>query len=190
MVFSIEHRRALSLTLAVSHSHPSNAHFHLTCAPLCCKTHVLYVPFFARVVGGAASSRSKQLPKGPSSKMQGQGNNLRLRDEGRSWGRSSTDDQKTRIVSTGGKKTNKHQQFWLDTPWCLSRLSHGHVPSVPSYVPSVPRTFCPLNWNFHINRPKRPGCPWAWDVPNSGRFWGIPTTKFLYVSYLYRFLFP
>ena len=33
-----------------------------------------------------------------------------------------------------------------------------------SHVPSVPQTFCPLNWNFHINRPKCPGCPW--DVPN------------------------
>ena len=61
------------------------------------------------------------------------------------------------------KKTNKHKEFWRDTPWFVSRLSPGHVPSVLSYVPSVPRTFCPLNVNFHINRPKRPGCPW--DVP-------------------------
>ena len=63
----------------------------------------------------------------------------------------------------------------------MSRLSRGNVPSVPRYVPSVPRTFCPLNWNFHISRPKRPGC--SWDVPNLslGRFRGIPTTKFLYV---------
>ena len=47
-------------------------------------------------------------------------------------------------------------------------------------------TFCPLNWNFHINRPKRPRCPW--DVPNLslGRFQNIPTTKFLYVIFLYR----
>ena len=66
----------------------------------------------------------------------------------------------------------------------MSRLSRGNVPSVPSYVP---RTFCPLNWNFHINRPKRPGCPW--DVPNFslGRFYGIPTTKFLYVIFLFLF---
>ena len=44
----------------------------------------------------------------------------------------------------GKKKTNKHKEFWPDTPWCASRLSRGHVPSVPWYVPSVPRTFCPL----------------------------------------------
>ena len=61
------------------------------------------------------------------------------------------------------------------------------VPSVPSYVPSIPWTFCPLNWNFNINRPKRPGCPW--HVPNLslGRFRGIPTTKFLYELFLSRF---
>ena len=87
------------------------------------------------------------------------------------------------------KKNNKHKGLWRDTPWFVSRLSRGHVPSVPSSVPSVPRTFCPLNVNFHINRPKRPGCPW--DVPNlsPGRSWGIPTARFLYVIFLYRFLF-
>ena len=89
----------------------------------------------------------------------------------------------------GKEKTNnyEHKEFWRDTPWFVSRLSRGHVPSVPSSVPSVPRTFCPLNVNFHMNRPKRPGCPW--DVPNlfSGRSRGISTTKFLYVIFLYRF---
>ena len=55
---------------------------------------------------------------------------------------------------SGKKKTNKHKEFWRDTPWFESHLSRGHVPSVPSSVPSVPRTFCPLNVNFHINRPK------------------------------------
>ena len=54
----------------------------------------------------------------------------------------------------GKKKTNKHKEFWRDTARFMSRLSPGHVPSVPSSVPSVPRTFCPLNVNFHINRPK------------------------------------
>ena len=59
-------------------------------------------------------------------------------------------------------------------------------PEPPPSVPSVPRTFCPLNVNFHTNRPKRPGCPW--DVPNlsAGRSRGTPTTKFLYVIFLYR----
>ena len=69
-------------------------------------------------------------------------------------------------------------------PVCPAELSHLSRP----YVPSVPRTFCPLNWDFHINRAKCPGCPW--DVPNLslGRFQGIPTTKFLYVIFLYQFL--
>ena len=55
----------------------------------------------------------------------------------------------------------------------LSRLSRGHS--------------APLNVNFHINRPKRPGCPWG--VPNlsPGHSRGIPTTKFLHVIFLYRF---
>ena len=87
------------------------------------------------------------------------------------------------------KKTNKHKESWRDTPWCVSRLSRGNVPSVPSYVPSVPRRFCPLNWNFHLHRPKRPGCPW--DVPNLslGRFRGIPTIKFIYMIFVYRLFF-
>ena len=87
----------------------------------------------------------------------------------------------------GKEKNNKHKEFWRDAPWFVSRLSRGHVPSVPSSVPSVPRTFCPLNVNFHINRPKRPRCPW--DVPNlsPGRSRGIPTIKVLYVIFLYQF---
>ena len=91
------------------------------------------------------------------------------------------------LLEWGKKKTNKHRGFWRDTPYFVSRLSHGRVPSVPSYVPSVPWTFCPLNLNFHINQPKRFGCPR--DVPNLslGRFRGIPTTKFLYVISLCRF---
>ena len=51
------------------------------------------------------------------------------------------------IRKWGKTKTNKHKEFWRDTPRCVSRPSRGNVPSVPSYVPSVPRTFCPLNWN-------------------------------------------
>ena len=47
----------------------------------------------------------------------------------------------------GKEKNNKHKEFWRDAPWWVSRLSRGNVPSVPSNVPSVPRTFCPLNWN-------------------------------------------
>ena len=52
----------------------------------------------------------------------------------------------------GKKKTNKHKEFWRDTPWCASRLSRGHVPSVPWYVPSVPGTFCPFSIDLHINQ--------------------------------------
>ena len=82
--------------------------------------------------------------------------------------------------------SNKHKELWRHTPMSVSRLSPGHVPFVPSSVPSVPRTFCPLNVNLRINWPKRPGCPW--DVPNlsPGRSHGVPTTKFLYVIFLYR----
>ena len=57
----------------------------------------------------------------------------------------------------------------------LSRMSRGHS--------------APIHVNFHMNRPERHGCPW--DVPNvfPGRSQGIPTTKFLYVTFLYRLLF-
>ena len=53
------------------------------------------------------------------------------------------------VLSWGKKKTNKHKEFWRDTPWCASR---GHVPSVPWYVPSVPGTFCPFSIDLHINQ--------------------------------------
>ena len=58
----------------------------------------------------------------------------------------------------------------VDMSHHLSRLSRGHS-----------------ECEFPHNRPKRPGCPW--DVPNlsPGRSQGIPTTKFLYVTFLYRF---
>ena len=86
-------------------------------------------------------------------------------------------------LELGKRKTNKHKEFSRDTPWCASRLSRGHVPSVPWYVPSVTGTFCP----FSIDLPKCPRCPW--DVPSLslGRLRGIPTAKFLYVIFLYRF---
>ena len=69
------------------------------CAPLCCKN-LCCGSRFCTGGRGAAGSRSKQLPKGPQSKMLAQGSNLRLRDEGGSRGRSSAQDQKTRTVRT------------------------------------------------------------------------------------------
>ena len=60
-------------------------------------------------------------------------------------------------------------------------------PSVPSSVPSVPLTFSPLNWNFHINRPQLPGCPWGVLTSSLGHSRGIPTTKFLYVIFFTGF---
>ena len=52
----------------------------------------------------------------------------------------------------GKKKPINIKNFWRDTPWCASRLSRGHVPSVPWYVPSVPGTFCPFSIDLHINQ--------------------------------------
>ena len=52
----------------------------------------------------------------------------------------------------GNEKTNKHKAFWRHTPWCASRLSRGHVPSVPWYVPPVPGTFCPFSIDLHIDQ--------------------------------------
>ena len=48
----------------------------------------------------------------------------------------------------GNEKIINIKNFGGTTPGvcvcvCVSRLSHGHVPSVPSYILSVPRTFCP-----------------------------------------------
>ena len=86
----------------------------------------------------------------------------------------------------GKKKANKHKEFWRDTPWCVSRLSRGHVPSVPWYVPSVPGTFCPLVLIYTEIRPKCPRCLGRPEfVPGTPP--GHLTTKFLYVIFLYRF---
>ena len=83
-------------------------------------------------------------------------------------------------------KNNKHKGFWRDT-WCASRLSRGHVPSVPWYVPwYVPGTFCPFSSDLHINhRPKCPRCPW--DVPSLslGRLRGIrPPKSFMWFFFI------
>ena len=81
--------------------------------------------------------------------------------------------------------------LWSDRQNCSHNVSQKlkriRRLSVPSYVPSVPRTFCPLNLSFHINRAKHPGCPW--DIPNLslGRTRGTPTTKLLHIIFLCRF---
>ena len=69
------------------------------CAPLCCKN-MCCASRLCMGGSGAAGSKSKQMSKGPYSKMLAQERNLRLRDEGGSRGRSSTQDEKTRTVST------------------------------------------------------------------------------------------
>ena len=87
----------------------------------------------------------------------------------------------------GKKKTNKHKEFWRDTPWCASRLSRGHVPSVPWYVPSVPGTFCPLSIDLHINQAQMSQVSLGRPEFVPGTPPGHPTAKFLYVIFLYRF---
>ena len=71
----------------------------------------------------------------------------------------------------------------------VPRLSHAHVPSVPSYVPSVPWTFCPADiLPLELEFPHKSAQTFrvSWDIPNLslGRFRSIPTTKFLYVIFL------
>ena len=85
------------------------------------------------------------------------------------------------------KKTNKHKEFWRDTPWCASRLSRGHVPSVPWYVPSVPGTFCPFSIDLHINQAQMSQVSLGRPEFVPGTPPGHPTAKFLYVIFLYRF---
>ena len=87
----------------------------------------------------------------------------------------------------GKEKTNKHKEFWRDTPWCASRLSRGHVPSVPSYVPSVPGTFCPFSIDLHINQAQMSQVSLGHPEFVPGTPPGHPTAKFLYVIVLYRF---
>ena len=77
------------------------------------------------------------------------------------------------------------KEIWWDTPWCAPRLSRGHVPSVPSYVPSVPGTFCPFSIDLHINQAQMSqvslGRPEFVPGTPPGH---IPTAKFLYVIFL------
>ena len=87
----------------------------------------------------------------------------------------------------GKEKTNKHKEFWRDTPWCASRLSRGHVPSVPWYVPSVPGTFCPFSIDLHINQAQMSQVSLGRPEFVPGTPPGHPTAKFLYVIFLYRF---
>ena len=87
----------------------------------------------------------------------------------------------------GKEKTNKHKEFWRDTPWCASRLSRGHVPSVPWYVPSVPGTFCPFSIDLHINQAQMSQVSLGRPEFVPGTPPGHPTAKSLYVIFLYRF---
>ena len=100
-----------------------NSFFLLSaCAPLCCKN-MCCASRFCTGGGGAAGSRSKQCPRVHKAKMLAQGNNLRLREQGGSQGRSRTHDKKTRTVSTfwsnpGGISLilkDKTREFLTDT---------------------------------------------------------------------------
>ena len=92
-----------------------------------------------------------------------------------------------RFGSWSALKTNKHKEFWRDTPWCASRLSRGHVPSVPWYVPSVPGTFCPFSIDLHRNQAQMSQVSLGRPEFVPGTSPGHPTAKFLYVIFLYRF---
>ena len=91
------------------------------------------------------------------------------------------------VVTWGKKKTNKHKEFWRDTPWCASRLSRGHVQSVPWYVPSVPGTFWPFSIDLHINQSQMSQVSLGRPEFVPGTPPGHPTAKFLCVISLYRF---
>ena len=81
-------------------------------------------------------------------------------------------------------RANKHKEFRRDTPWCASRLSRGHVPSVP-------RTFCPFSIDLHINQAQMSQVSLGRPEFVPGTPPGHPTAKFLYVTFLYRFFsFP
>ena len=90
----------------------------------------------------------------------------------------------------GKKKTNKHKEFWRDTPWCASRLSRRHVPSVPWYVPPVPGTFCPFSIELHMNQAQMSQVSLGRPEFVPGTPPGHLTAKFLYVIFLYRFFSP
>ena len=79
---------------------------------------------------------------------------------------TATDNSTIRQLKWGKRKKKKtiNIKNFGRTPGvcvcvCVSHLSRGHVPSVLSYVPSVPRAFRPLNVNLHINRPGSLGRP-------------------------------
>ena len=82
----------------VSKKHPRIRPFSSAYASLCCKN-MCCASRFARVVGELQAA-DQAMSKRPESKMLAQWNNVRLRDQGGSRGRSSTQDQKTRTVST------------------------------------------------------------------------------------------
>ena len=76
----------------------------------------------------------------------------------------------TRIVRNylkmGKGKTNKHRQFWQDTPWCVSRLSG----TCPVICPVCPADIQPLEFEFTTQiGPNVPGAPgtsriYLWDA--------------------------
>ena len=135
------------------------------CKQKCCKNFCC-ASVFCTGGGGAAGSRSKQMSKGPSSKMLAQGNNLRLRDEGGSQDRSSTQDQKSKTVSSGHLLETASSE-----PLLRPRLrtlfyckTHSRPPSQnPSQ--NVLRTLLRTLCGRFIAIVRHPGCPVIW-VPD------------------------
>ena len=89
----------------------------------------------------------------------------------------------------GKEKTNKHKEFWRDTPWCASRLSR-HTSHLSRDMSRLSRGHSvPFSIDLHINQAQMSHVYLGRPEFVPGTPPGHPTAKFLYVIFLYRF-FP
>ena len=97
------------------------------------------------------------------------------------------------FVGFGGKEeTNKHKEILRDTPTFGPQPSRGCVPFVLWKCPVCPANIlsnpCGITHKLGWDVPDVPGFA---PKPSRGHFQGTPTTKFLYVFFVYRsFLLP
>ena len=88
------------------------------------------------------------------------------------------------------KLTNKHKEIWPDTPTSALQPSRGRAPFVPCKCPvchtDVLSNLCGITTKSGRDVPDVPRLA---AKPSPGHFRGIPTTKFFYVFFVYRFFF-
>ena len=89
----------------------------------------------------------------------------------------------------GKKNNNKYKDFWRDTPWCVVPSVPWTCPICPVVCPVCPTDIPALGFEFPHKSGQTSWVSLGHPEFILGTLRGIPTTKFLYVIYIYGFFF-